>query len=258
MNRTKLPPVVAAIIPARGGSQGIPRKNLRSLAGKPLLWHTIQSAWDATTLSFTVVSTDDDEIASYAQSLGVEVVRHPPELSTDAAPTYGVIRWDIGELERTGRYPDICVVLRATSPQRVGSDIDAAVTLLLENEEADSVISVGLAVGIHPVRLKRVLRDGSLVDAFEPEGRCPRRRQEFEPLYLRNGAIYATRSSVIADGGLWGSHCLAYVMPEERSVNINTAFQFRIAELLALDGNHEAEGQGQPSQALPPSRRDRR
>lgn len=94
--------------------------------------------------------------------------------------------------------------------------------------------------------------DGRLADAYEAEGPYPRQRQEFEPLYLRNGAIYAARSSVIANGRLWGARCLAYLMPEERSLNINTAFQFRIAELFIMSGagythdaSHEAVPDGQ-------------
>jgi len=123
-------------------------------------------------------------------------------------------------------------VLRATSPLRTDRDIDTAVNLLVQDDSIDSVVSVGPAVGIHPVRLKRVLPDGKLVDAFESEGNYPQQRQSFESFYLRNGAIYASRSSIIEGKGLWGPNSLAYVMPEERSININTEFQFRVAELL--------------------------
>jgi CMP-N-acetylneuraminic acid synthetase len=152
-----------------------------------------------------------------------------------------VIQRALLEVRKLGHYPDICVVLRATSPLRTNNDIDAAVRLLIENKAADSVVSVGPAVGVHPVRLKRILPDGRLEDAFEGEGMFPKRRQDFEPLYLRNGAIYAAKTSVIEGGGLWGKHCLAYVMPEERSVNINTDFQFKVAELVMLDRlNNEA------------------
>ncbi|MBL8798036.1 MAG: hypothetical protein JNM56_29330 [Planctomycetia bacterium] len=91
-------------------------------------------------------------------------------------------------------------------------------------------MSVEAAVGIHPVRLKRILVDGALKDAFEAEGHSPRRRQDLEPLFRRNGAIYVARAAVTERQGLWGDDCLAYVMPEERSININTEFQFRVAE----------------------------
>jgi hypothetical protein len=98
-------------------------------------------------------------------------------------------------------------------------------------------------VPVIPIRLKRVLPDGRLVDGFEPEGLFPRCRQELEALYLRNGAIYAARPHVIDAGGLWGHYCLAYVMPEERSININTEFQLRVAELLILYGTGDCAAQ---------------
>jgi CMP-N,N'-diacetyllegionaminic acid synthase len=234
-------PIVTGIIPVRGGSTGLHRKNLRLLAGKPLIWYTIQAALSAASLNCLVVSTEDDDIAGYVTSLNVEVLRHPPELSTDSSPTYPVIQWVLNRLKLSGRSPHICVVLRATSPLRTDKDIDAAVNLLVQDDSVDSVVSVGPAVGVHPVRLKQILPDGRLVDAFEPEGSYPRQRQSFEPLYLRNGAIYASRSPIIEGEGLWGPRCLAYVMPEERSININTQFQFKVAEFLIEERGEQSD-----------------
>jgi CMP-N-acetylneuraminic acid synthetase len=225
--------VSIAIVPARGGSKGVPGKNLRLLGGNPLLWYTVKASLASKMISCTIVSTEDQEIANYAQSLGVNVLRHPIELSSDTSPTYPVVRWAMREWLRRGNKLDVCVVLRATTPLRSSADIDGAVNLLAENINfADSVVSVRPAVGIHPIRLKRILPDGCLVDAFEPEGSSPKRRQELEVLYLRNGGIYASKRNVIEATGLWGSVCLAYVMPEERSVNINTEFDFEVADLL--------------------------
>ncbi len=228
--------VVAAIIPVRGGSKGVPGKNLRPLAGKPLLWYTIQAAFNARTLTQTVVTTEDDGIARYAEALGVKVLRHPTELSTDSSPTYPAVRWALLQLQQLGTSVDICVVLRATTPLRSAKDIDNAIHLLLQQQEADSVVSVRPAIGIHPIRLKRVVENGQLIDAFESEGNAPRRRQDLETLYLRNGGIYAAKASVVETQGLWGSCCLAYIMPEERSININTEYDFKTAELLIEDG----------------------
>lgn len=225
-------PVVAAIIPARGGSQGVVGKNMRLLGGKPLIHHTIDAAKRASKVSLIVVSTEDEAIAQYAMSVGVKVLRHPASLSTDSSATYPVIRWALYELEQNGYVIDLCAVLRATTPLRTAADIDSAISMLIANPDADSVVSVRPAIGIHPIRLKRVEPDGRLVDAFESEGNSPKRRQEFERLYLRNGGIYAARRDVIGNDGLWGKHCLAYVMPEERSVNINTDYDFLVAQLL--------------------------
>lgn len=225
-------PVVAAIIPARGGSQGVIGKNMRLLGGKPLIHHTIDAAKRAKKVSIVVVSTEDEAIAEYANSVGVKVLRHPASLSTDSSATYPVIRWALHELEHSGYAINAYAVLRATTPLRTAVDIDNAISILLTNPNADSVVSVRPAVGIHPIRLKRVESSGRLVDAFEGEGNSPKRRQELEPLYLRNGGVYVARRDVIATHGLWGKHCLAYVMPEERSVNINTEYDFLVAQLL--------------------------
>ena len=223
---------VIAIVPARGGSTGVPGKNMRIVAGQPLLWYAIAAAQAAASVQRIFVSTEDTHIAAYADSLGVEVIRHPAHLSGENSPTYPVIKWDLDYVRREVGEPLIVAVLRATTPLRTSTDIDNSISLLLQSSSADSVVSVVEAVGIHPIRLKRLLTDGSLVDAFEAEGRFPRRRQELEVLFLRNGAVYASRPAVIDSGGLWGSKCLAYVMPEERSLNINTEHQLRVADLL--------------------------
>ncbi len=230
-------PFIVSIIPVRGGSKGINRKNIRLLAGKPLLWYTIESARQSSMLDMIVVSTDDDEIAHYALSEGIRVIRHPARLSKDDSPTYPVVKWALNRMRSQGIEPQICAVLRATSPLRAPKDIDEAINLLLHNKQADSVVSVVPAEGIHPIRLKRVLPDKRIVDAYEAEGNYPKRRQELELLYLRNGAIYVAWATVIDEMGMWGTHCLAYVMPEERSININTEFQFKVAELIVKDGS---------------------
>jgi CMP-N,N'-diacetyllegionaminic acid synthase len=128
--------------------------------------------------------------------------------------------------------PSIVVVLRATTPLRTSQDIDGAISLLSQSAGADSVVSVVEAVGIHPIRLKRLHAGHYIVDAFETEGRFPKRRQELEKLFLRNGAVYAATPAVIDAGGLWGEKCVAYIMPEARSLNINTEHQLHVADLL--------------------------
>ena len=237
--------LVVAIIPVRGGSKGVTDKNLRLVAGRPLLWYAIEAARRAGQVGRAIVSTESPELADVARANGAEVVLHPPELSGENSPTYPVIRWNLRRMRERQESPLLVVVLRATSPLRTAKDVDAAIELLLSHPEADSVVSVAPAVGIHPIRLKRVCEDGRLVDAFEPEGRSPRRRQELEPLYLRNGAVYVSRPPVIEAGGLWGDHCLAYVMPEERSININTEHQLRVADLLLTHGVNRTGNPGE-------------
>lgn len=223
---------ITVMIPARGGSKGLPRKNLRSLAGTPLLGHSLIAAKGSAYVSEIYISTDDDFIDSYAANHGVGVLRHPAELSADDRPSFPVIQWMVSHLTREGRRPDLCVILRATAPLRTSYDIDSAIELYRSRKGIDSVASVVSAVGINPTKLKRVLPAGFLVDALEPEGPFPTRRQDGGDYYVRNEAIYVVRPKVIESGSLWGEKCVAYLMPEERSININTEFQFTVADLI--------------------------
>lgn len=216
------------LVPARGGSKGLNNKNLRLIAGQPLIWHTVRAAVGARSLSHVFVSTDDEEIAAYCRSLDVEVIVHPASLSFDDVPTVGVIEWNARRLSRDA---DL-VVLRATSPLRVADDIDDAVALFQTSPEADSLVSVYHIEGVHPMKLKRITNEGYLVDAYHREGHFPVQRQRLEPLYLRNGAIYILPSSLARQGKLWGDRCLAFAMPQARSININSEYDLRVAELL--------------------------
>ncbi len=222
---------IAVMIPARGGSKGLPRKNLRDLVGKPLLGHSLTAAKGSAYVSDIYVSTDDDLIDRYAASRGVNVLRHPAELSADDRPSFPVIQWMVSHLTRQGCRPDLCVILRATAPLMTSYDIDSAIELYRSRKGIDSVVSV-VSAGTSPTKLKRVLPTGFLVDALEPEGPFPTRRQDGGEYYVRNEAIYVVRPEVIENGSLWGEKCFAYQMPEERSININTEFQFAVAELI--------------------------
>ncbi len=219
------------IIPARGGSKGLPGKNTRLLCGRPLIAYTIEAALKSRALQRVFVSTDSVDIEQVSRAAGAEVIRHPPELSSDESSTTPVVAWDLAYLEGLGVEADIVVVMRATTPLRSSDDIDAAVILLTMSGISDSVVSVTETYA-HPVRLKRILPDGHIENAFSGEGQCPIRRQELEQFFVRNGGLYVARRDVVTPHSLWGQHCLAYVMPPERGVNINTDFDFRVAELL--------------------------
>lgn len=222
---------IPAVIPVRRGSTGLPGKNMHPVDGRPLLSYTIAAAKRSNRLSSVIVSTDDEAIAKFAQDEGAQALLHPQHLSTDGSPTISVVVWNFQRLMSTKLAPDAMAVLRATSPLRTSADIDAAVGLLFSRSDVDSVVSVTPAVGYHPIRLKRI-DEGWLVDAFDGEGHSPRRRQTLETLYIRNGAIYVAKREVLGKGYLWGDHCLPYLMPQERSLNINTRFDLLVAELL--------------------------
>lgn len=225
-------PRVVGVIPTRGGSRGVPNKNLRMLRGKPLLDYIVSAALSGRTIETVYVSTDSEEIAERAHAVGVEVIRHPPELSNDSAPTFGVIRNALSYLKQIEVAPDVLVTMRVTSPLCLASDIDAAVDMLTQRPDIDAVISV-VRSPVHPYRILRITGAGELAYyGHTTEQFYPQQRQSFEVVYIRNGAIYASRTKTIEAGGLWGERNLPYIMPEERSVNINEEIDLILAEAL--------------------------
>jgi CMP-N,N'-diacetyllegionaminic acid synthase len=226
---------VLAVIAARGGSKTLPRKNVALLGGRPLIAWTIEAARDAATVSRTVVTTEDPEIAEIARRYGADVpfVR-PAELARDetpgTAPVVHAVRW----LEANETYvPDLVANLQPTSPYRTAGDIDAAVALLTERR-ADTVVSV-TPVDHHPFWMKRVDADGWMHDFTFVDPPIVR-RQDLPPVYRLNGALYLARRDVLLDtGGWYTGRTAAYVMPFERSVDIDTAWDFRVAEMLLAE-----------------------
>jgi CMP-N,N'-diacetyllegionaminic acid synthase len=210
---------VLGLIPARGGSKGIPGKNLAAVAGRPLLEWTVEAALAAEELTRVVVSTDDDAVA--AAAAGVDVLRRPAELATDDAPMLGVVRHAIETLG-----PDVVVLLQPTSPLRRAAHIDAAVRLLLESG-ADSVVSV--------VPVPHRYRPESLMDVVD--GRlvargAARTRQEKGLVYARNGpAVLALRAERLGDD-LYGGDCRPYVMDERDSLDVDEQWELELADLL--------------------------
>lgn len=182
---------ILAIIPARGGSKGIPRKNVRLLAGKPLIAHTIEQALGASSVTRTIVSTDDGEIASVSKEYGAEVVQRPAELATDTAASELALKHVLQYLEEAEGYtPDLVVFLQCTSPVRTSNDIDWAVQLLLD-ESADSLVSVTPWHG-----LNWVLQDGEAKSVtFDYRNRS--RRQDMRSEFRENGSIFIFKPWVL-------------------------------------------------------------
>ncbi len=228
---------VLGIIPVRGGSKGIPKKNIKPLCGRPLLAYTVDAAQKSQRLTRLVVSTDDEEIATVARELGVEVVERPAELATDASPTLPAIQHVLDHLEpHHGRF-DAVFTLQVTSPFRQAEDIDRSIALL-KSSGADSVIGVVRVYDNHPARIKKIHHDRlEAFDTPEPEGV---RRQDLPPAYLRNGAVYVTRRDVITHGSLLGEHQCPFEMPAERSINIDEPLDFVFAEAALAGGFVEA------------------
>lgn len=226
---------VLGLICARGGSKGIPGKNLTHLAGKPLIVHTIEAARQATRLDRVVVSTDSEDIATSARMHGAEVpFLRPAELAADdtpgIAPVLHGLRW---LAEHQSYHAQFVMLLQPTSPLRTAEDINAAVELL-DNAQADAVVSVTRAAQ-HPYWHKRVRDDGTLAP-FLDVGVTPTQRQNLPPAYALNGAIYLCRSkTLLARESFYADRTLAYVMPEERSLDIDTPWDLYLAELVLRD-----------------------
>jgi len=220
---------VLGVIPARGGSKGVQRKNIRLLHGLPLICYSIREA-ASSSLTRTIVTTDSKEIARFAEDCGGDIpFLRPSTLAEDDTPTLPVILHALDQMEESF---EAVMVLQPTSPLRTAADIDTAITLLETDQSADSVINVVKISNHHPARMK-ILRQGVLYDppfAEEIEGQ---RRQDLPEYYLRNGAIYLTRIHVLRQNSSFnGAKCLGHQMSEERSVNIDSELDFILSEAI--------------------------
>ena len=222
---------VLGVIPARGGSKGVPGKNVKLLGGVPLIGHTIAAA-RASKLARTILSTDDARIADVGRELGVDVPFVRPEaLATDSARAIPVLQHALEACEAAekSRY-DAVMMLQPTTPLRTTADIDGALEIFRATT-CDSVISVVDVEGHHPARMK-FLEGDRLVDPPYAEAYENQPRQELKPMFIRNGAIYLTRCNILLGGSLKGKDCRGLVMPAERSVNIDNELDFRYAAWL--------------------------
>ncbi len=218
---------IIAIIPARGGSKGVPKKNIRSLAGKPLIYYTIRAAQNSGYINRTIVSTDSDEILDIASAEGALVVKRPAELSGDDAPTVDAILHVLHHCSTRGLRPEIVVVLQPTSPFRTSLDIDAALELFLRSD-CESVISVCEVT--HPPQWNMVIERSYLQPLFDRKT-LTLRRQDLPKTYLPNGAIYiASAGTLRRVRSFYCQKTKPYVMSAERSLDIDSEFDFLFAE----------------------------
>jgi CMP-N,N'-diacetyllegionaminic acid synthase len=216
---------ILGVIPARGGSKGIPRKNLAEMYGRTLLEWTCRACAGSRELSRLVVSTDDGDIADIAARLGVDVVSRPAELAGDEVPMLPVVEH---ALTAAGG-ADLVALLQPTSPLRRAEHIDEAIDAL-RGSDADTVVSVvPVPHNLVPSSLLRLV-DGKLVPLQEE---APLRRQDKERLFARNGpAVLVTRAEVIRGGALYGGDTRPYVMSPEDSIDVDTPFDLELAAFL--------------------------
>lgn len=226
---------VLGIIPARGGSKTVPRKNLRTLGGRPLIEWTVAAALEAKSLNRLIVSTDDPEIARVARAAGAEVpFERPSELAEDDTPDLPVFQHALRWLsEHEGYRPDVIVHLRPTQPLRTAGDIDEVVGLLLTSG-ADSVKSVR-AVHDHPHKMWRMERDRLtpyVTTEFRARVGPDYPRQLLDEVYVSSGLVDAVRTEFVERGTTTGDDVRAYVTAADRSVDLDTELDFMLAEAL--------------------------
>lgn len=220
---------ILGIIPARAGSKRLPGKNVRLLDGKPLVAYAIETALKSTLITNIVVSSDSQEVLDIASNYSnVKVIKRPTELAGDLSPAIDYVNHALAQFETVFNY---VVILQASSPLTQANDVDQTIQLLLDHPEADSSVSVmDLDHAIHPVKLKKF--EGHLLLPYWEEENGRMAAHELPKLYVRNCAVYVSSMQTLLSGKIIGDHCLGYLMPRERSIDINELIDFEFAEFL--------------------------
>lgn len=229
-------PTVVAIVPARAGSKGIPRKNSKPFGGIPLIARAVQGAVAAHRVTRVIVSTDDDEMLQLAVDAGAEApFKRPPHLATDTARTVDVIAHMLDFLRDSGEEPDMFVMLQATSPFRTSADIDGGIEALWNSHEHEALVSVCEAAH-HPMKMHKI-EDGSLKPfVHNPYGTV--NRKELPTAYQENGSLYIQTVASFRKNmdafycGLKSNKIMPYLMPAESSVDLDTQLDWVMGEML--------------------------
>mgnify|MGYP001619429755 CR=1 FL=1 len=239
---------ILVVIPARGGSKGVSRKNIRLLGGQPMIAYMIKAAQRSKYVSHVALSSEDDEILRVGKKVGgpsLILVKRPQSLATDKAPTLPVLQHALKKLERQLKLKfDYLVLLQPNAPLHVAKDIDWAIDIMLK-KQADSVVSVIYVPSYHPVKMKTLGPDGRLEQLVASMPERIFRRQDLSPCYIRNGGIYVVTRELIMTGNfalgfMCGPKTYPYVVPAERSLDIHSPFELEVAEtLLRLMGRQE-------------------
>lgn len=223
---------VLALVPARGGSKGLPGKNVRPLLGKPLIGWSIDQGRASKYIDAVVVSTDDAAIATVARDHGAELpFMRPSELASDTASSIDVILHALNTLEQAGRRYDVLVLLEPTSPLRETADIDAALETLLAHPEAQSIVGVAKVESCHPSFLLR--RKGVLLEPYALQEFGAKRRQELDELFFLEGTVYITWVDALRTRrGFYHERTMPYVVPKYKSFEVDDLTDFTVIETL--------------------------
>jgi CMP-N,N'-diacetyllegionaminic acid synthase len=230
---------VLAVIPARGGSKGLPGKNIRNFAGYPLIAHSIRFAHLCPEIDRCIVSTDDQQIAKVAREHGGDVpFLRPAELAGDTTPTWPVLQHALREMEaREGKHFETVLLLQPTNPARIPEDVTRALAMLESNPLAVGVVAVS-EPRFSPRWTCVEERDGVMAPAF-PDAKKYVRRQDVPVTYRINGLLYLWRRNHILtepEAGMYTKPHLMMCVPEDRAVDIDSPSDFQIAELLVREG----------------------
>ena len=224
MNKDKK---VLAIIPARGGSKRLPRKNILDLNGKPLIAYSIEAGLNSKYIDNVVVSSDDDEILNISKEFGADTIKRPDELATDTATSFDAIKHTI---ENSNKY-DYIILLQPTSPLRDNKHIDEAIELL-ESKSADAVVSV--CKMDHSPLWSNSLDDTLSMNGFLRDEVLNKRSQDLETYYRLNGAIYICKTDKLLEAKSFflKENIFAYKMDRKSSIDIDEEIDFKVAEIL--------------------------
>ncbi len=231
---------ILAVITARGGSKGLPGKNIKVLGGKPLIAWSIEAAKKSDLITHSIVSTDDQRIAEISREWGGEVpFMRPAELATDTAGHIGVMQHSVEYMEKSlGTRFDYAVIFQPTSPFRTREDIDGTIQKLIDSGADSAVSLVELESAYHPIKIKKLEGDRVLPYCIEePEGT---RRQDYPLAYRRSSAVYAMkRDLLMQEGKLYGNFIVGHITPKERFFDIDTLEDWERAEAFAVKWSSE-------------------
>lgn len=221
---------ILGIIPARGGSKGVKRKNIRNVGGMPLIYWSFKASMNSKLLEDCFLSTEDEEFLSIAEKYSFPYIKRPCSLAKDNTPMVPVLQHLCKEAEKiNGRY-DLIILLQPTAPMRTGKNIDDAINLMIKNNDRDSLISVYQVEDCHPSRMYTI--NNGILDKFynEPDGSL---RQNLEQIFHRNGAIYiCTRELLMDHNKLICDSPLPFIMKKTDSINIDDEQDLLVADLL--------------------------
>lgn len=224
-------PRIIGLIPARGGSKGIPGKNLRSLGGKPLLQLAHEAAMGSGVVERVILSTDSEEIAALGRKVGIEVpFLRPPEFAQDDTPMIAVLKHMIEHLRAGGDVPDAIMILQPTAPLRRAEHLRKAGELLVP-EEVDSVVGVTeIPQHYAPHYAMKVTPEGRLTH-YLPDSASIKRRQDVPKAYSRDGTVYLFRLSTLEKyNDIYGANCIPLVVPSDETLNLDTPEDWEQAE----------------------------